>query len=244
MPRIEFRRGSLSEQIVTIMRQRIQAGDYPRGEKLPTEQDLIEEFGVSRTVVREAIANLKAGGLVSTRQGVGVFVQRHVPLRSFVIDDPDLKLVNEAIAVLELRVALEVEAAGLAACRRDEKHLRQMRKAMTAMVQATEAGEDAIQADLAFHRSIAEASGNVHFLQLFNYLGELLIPRTKFETFKITGANREDYLKHLNEEHAAILAAIEAKAPEDARTAMRIHLIGSKDRLAAGAAVAAKVQLA
>ncbi|MBS7706104.1 FadR family transcriptional regulator [Chelatococcus asaccharovorans] len=240
---MEFRRGSLSEQIVTIMRQRIQAGDYPRGEKLPTEQDLIEEFGVSRTVVREAIANLKAGGLVSTRQGVGVFVQRQVPLRSFVIDDPDLKLVNEAIAVLELRVALEVEAAGLAAGRRDEKHLRQMRKAMTAMVEATEAGEDAIQADLAFHRSIAEASGNVHFLQLFNYLGELLIPRTKFETFKITGANREDYLKHLNQEHAAILAAIEGKAPEDARTAMRVHLIGSKDRLTAGAAIAAKVQL-
>lgn len=227
----EFKRGSLSDQIVEVMQKRIQSGEYPRGEKLPSEHVLIAEFGVNRTVVREAIANLRANGLVTARQGIGVFVHHQTPPQAFRIEGADLAAVHEAVSVLELRIALEVEASTLAAMRRGDEHLKAMREAMEAMTSAILQGEDSIQADLAFHRAIAEATGNQHFLKLFNYLGELLIPRTKLRTFELTGQNLQDYLDRINREHQQVYTAIEQQDGEGARGAMRLHLIGSKDRL-------------
>lgn len=233
---IELRRGSLSGQIVELMQKRIEAGDYPRGDKLPSEHVLIDEFGVSRTVIREAIAKLTAAGLVTARQGVGVFVNQTPPAEAFRINKDDVALVNEAVAVLELRVALEVEASALAAGRRSDQHLAAMRQAMETMGSAISKGEDSVQADLAFHRAIAEAAGNPHFLKLFNYLGELLIPRTKLKTFALTGQSRQDYLDRVNREHGQVYAAIDQGDAEGARDAMRLHLIGSKERLQQSAA--------
>ena len=232
---MEFRRGSLSEQIVKVMQGRIHSGEYSRGAKLPTELELIGEFGVSRTVIREAIANLKAGGLVTTRQGVGVFVQQSAPLRPFFIDNVDFNVVAEAVSILELRIALEVEAAAMAADRRDTESLAAMTHAMDAMAAAIRAGEDAIQSDLALHRAIAGATGNVHFLKLFNYLGELSVPRARVNMFALAQESREDYLNRVNAEHGRVVDAIEARDSESARSAMRLHLIGSKERLLRGA---------
>lgn len=231
---MEFHRGSLSEQIVVVMQQRIHSGQYARGDKLPTEHELVSEFGVSRTVIREAIANLKSGGLVTTRQGVGVFVQQSAPLRPFFIESSDLNLVAEAVSILELRIALEVEAAALAAGRRDGDSLSAMRRAMDSMSAAILAGDDAIQSDLAFHRAIAAATDNMHFLKLFNYLGELSVPRARVNTFAIAQESREDYLNRVNSEHRRVFHAIEAGDSDGARGAMRLHLIGSKERLLAG----------
>jgi GntR family transcriptional regulator, transcriptional repressor for pyruvate dehydrogenase complex len=236
----EFRRGSLSEQIVEVMQKRIHDGEYAVGEKLPSEHDLIGEFGVSRTVIREAIASLRASGLVVARQGVGVFVQPHAQTQSFRIEGADLAAVNEAVSVLELRIALEVEAAALAALRREQSHLDAMKEAMTTMASAISKGEDSIQADLAFHRAIGEATGNQHFLKLFNYLGELLIPRTRLRTFELTGQSLQNYLDSVNREHQQIYSAIEQRDGESARGAMRLHLIGSKERLQRGATASAE----
>jgi len=225
------RRGNLSGQIVEVISRRILEGQYKRGEQLPTEQVFVEEFGVSRTVVREAIANLKSGGMVTARQGVGVFVQRDAPIRPFFIDEASLLLVKEAVRVLELRIAIEVEAAALAASRREPVHLRKMEEAVSTISTAIEAGEDSVQSDLTFHRTVAEATGNPHFLGLFNYLGELLIPRTKLKTFQLTGSSRQDYLDRVNREHRQVYEAIERGDSDSARAAMRLHLIGSKTRL-------------
>ena len=232
---MEFRRGSLSEQIVEVMQARIHSGEYARGDKLPTEQELIGEFGVSRTVIREAIANLKAGGLVTTRQGVGVFVQQSAPLRPFFIEPSELGLVTEAVSVLELRIALEAEAAALAAQRRDESAIFLLRRAMDQMGDAIAAGSDAIQPDIAFHRAVATASSNLHFLKLFNYLGELSVPRARVNTSALAQNSRQDYLNRINAEHRSVFEAIETGDPDAARGAMRLHLIGSKERLLAGA---------
>ncbi len=231
---MEFRRGSLSDQIVEVMQRRIFSGEYARGDKLPSELELISEFGVSRTVIREALANLKSGGLVTTRQGVGVFVQHSAPLRPFYIETKDTDLVADAVSILELRIALEVEAAALAATRRDKESLGAMERAMEAMSAAILAGEDAIQSDIAFHRAVATATGNLHFLKLFNYLGELSVPRARLNTFAIAHENREDYLTRVNTEHRRVYEAIDAGDSEGARSAMRLHLIGSKERLLAG----------
>jgi DNA-binding FadR family transcriptional regulator len=227
---VELRRGSLSEQIVAVLRTRINEGLYPRGGKLPSEHELIDEFKVSRTVIREAIAKLRAAGLVSVRQGVGVFIESLAPLQPFWIDT-DLALVNETVAVLELRIAIEVEAADLAAARRTDAHLEAMREAMATMNDAITKGEDSIRADLEFHRVIAEATGNAHFLKLFNYLGELVIPRAKLRTFELTGQTRQDYLDRVNREHAKVYDAIAARDGAAAGEAMRLHLSGSKQRL-------------
>lgn len=236
---MEFRRGSLSEQIVEVMQARIHSGEYARGDKLPSELELIQEFGVSRTVIREAIANLKAGGLVTPRQGVGVFVQQGAPLRPFFLEATDLTLVAEAVAVLELRIALEAEAAALAASRRDPDSLDAMVRAMDQMSAAIAAGNDAIQPDIAFHRAVASGSDNVHFLKLFNYLGELSVPRARVNTTALAEASREQYLNRINAEHRSVFDAIEASDPDAARGAMRLHLIGSKERLQAGAKLSA-----
>ena len=140
---------------------------------------MIEEFGVSRTVVREAIANLKASGLVSTQQGKGAFVLDE-GVRSFRISEENLSVVEEVLEALEVRIAIESEAAALAARRgTPELTCGDRRAACEAMDRAIGAGEATVDLDIAFHRAIAQATGNRHFLGLFNYLGEVLVPRAR-----------------------------------------------------------------
>ena len=110
-------RQSLTSMLIEAVTERIHSGQYKRGDQLPTEKDMIEEFGVSRTVVREAISNLKASGLVSTRQGKGAFVLDE-GVRSFRISEDKLALAEELLEALEVRIAIESEAAALAARRR------------------------------------------------------------------------------------------------------------------------------
>ena len=152
---------------------------YKRGDQLPTEKDLIEEFGVSRTVVREAIANLKASGLVSTHQGKGAFVLEQGAMPSFRISDDKLALAEDLLEALEVRIAIESEAAALAARRRTPEQLAAIEAACDAMDAALAQGEETVALDIAFHRAIAEATGNRHFVGLFNYLGEVLMTRAR-----------------------------------------------------------------
>ena len=228
-------RETLTAQLVTALGDRIERGLVKPGEKLPSEQALIEEFGVSRTVVREAISSLKARGLVTTQQGVGAFVLKSEAATAFQVDEEQLTVANEVIAVLELRAGVEVEASFLAAERRETAHLAAMREALDRMAAAIEAGEDTIEPDLEFHRTIADATGNRHFRHLFNYLGALLIPRTRIETFKFQATGAQDYLRRVNREHERIFAAIERGDANAARAAMRAHLGHSRDRLRQGA---------
>lgn len=227
------RRDSLSKRVVEAIQDRVRSGLYAPGEQLPTEHALIDEFGVSRTVIREAIANLRANGLVIARQGVGVFVTEQPFAQPFVLETGDGDAVVEAVAVLELRIALEVEAAGLAAVRRNAQVLCAMRTALAQMDEAIAAGDEAIGPDLAFHRALAAATANYHFLNLLNYLGDFLMPRSRLNTSLIARESRSDYLRHINEEHRRVYEAIEAGDSEAARGAMRLHLMGSKERLRA-----------
>ncbi|MFQ8433882.1 FadR/GntR family transcriptional regulator [Amaricoccus sp. W119] len=224
-------RQSLTAQLVESMTGRIQAGDYRKGDQLPTEKELIEEFGVSRTVVREAIANLKASGLVATRQGKGAFVLDE-GMRSFRISEENLSLVEEVLEALELRVAIESEAAALAARRRSPEELARIEQACAAMDAAIEAGRSTVDLDIAFHRAIAQATGNRHFLGLFNYLGEVLVPRARVPTHQYDATTLQEYLRRISAEHHQIVAAIAAGDSDAARAALRIHLGGSRDRLA------------
>ncbi len=225
------RRETLTVQLTRTLSERIAAGQYAVGARLPSETEMINEFGVSRTVVREAIANLRANGRVTTMQGVGAFVMQQDKADGFQIDTANLSAVQEMVSVLELRIALESEAAVLAAQRRSPEQLANMREALAEMQAAITRGEDAVQSDMKFHRSMAEAAGNPHFLKLFNYVGELLIPRARLQSIKLDAVPMQEYLARIQREHEQICYAIEKQDPEAARAALRMHLSESKSRL-------------
>ena len=227
-------RQSLTSILIEALTERIHSGQVKRGDQLPTEKEMIEEFGVSRTVVREAIANLKASGLVSTHQGKGAFVLDE-GMRAFRISADTLGVVDELLKALELRIAIESEAAALAARRRSPEELARIVAAYEAMDRAIEAGESTVDEDIAFHRAIAQATGNRHFLGLFNYLGEVLVPRARVPTHQYDATTLQEYLRRISGEHHQIVAAIAAGDSDAARAGVRMHLGGSRDRLAQAA---------
>lgn len=224
-------RETLTSQLIKALRVRIDDGDLKPGDKLPSEQELVERYGVSRTVVREAISSLRASGFVATQQGVGAFVLQRSGWPAFPTGETNPDLLQEIVNVLELRIALEVEAAALAAQRRKPEHIVQMRGALDRMAAMIEASEDAIAPDLRFHHAVAEATGNSHFTHLFSYLGALLIPRARVPTFRFYAADPVEYLLRVNREHEEIYQAINRQDSDAARSAMRLHLSNSRERL-------------
>ena len=221
---------SLTADLVQSLGDRIREGRLPAGEKLPREADLMEEFGVSRTVVREAISRLQAAGMVETRHGIGTFVMGMGDGTTFRIAPDQLGTLHDVIAVLELRIAVETEAAGLAAGRRNEANLKALRSALDAFSAAVEAGRDAVGADFQFHLEIARATQNEHFAQLMGTLGGMMIPRARLEAVEPVTAERRDYLRRVNGEHESIYDAIARQDADAARAAMRTHLSNSRER--------------
>ena len=166
----------LTHALIERLTQDIVSGKLAAGARLPTEQELIAAAGVSRTVVREAVAALRAEGLVVTRQGVGAFVAAS-PRRPFRIHVDELRSLREVIEVMELRTGIEIEAAGLAAERASSADLRKIADAYAAIERAFRRGDAAVDQDFAFHCSIAEATGNPQFVRFLDYLGRFIIPR-------------------------------------------------------------------
>src|SRR6516165_4362503 len=207
----------------------ITAGELKPGAQLPTEPELIAATGVSRTVVREAVAALRAEGLVVTRQGVGAFVAE-TPRRPFRIETGDLQSLRDVIQVMELRTGVEVEAAGLAAGRASAAELRKVKDAFDAIAAAVARGDAAVDQDFAFHCRIADATGNPQFVRFLDYLGRFIIPRQTIRVTIGTASERRAYLDRIQNEHRDIMLAIRAHAVSKARAAMRRHLANSRVR--------------
>lgn len=209
---------------------KIRSGLLNEGEKLPTESSLVQTYEVSRTVVREALSRLQASGLVETRHGIGTFVRAPQAPRALSLDADELTAAVDVMAVLELRISLETECAGLAALRRTPQQLAGLRAALQAFEVAFAQNLDTVAHDLAFHTLIAEATGNPYFGDILRHFGTLLIPRTRITS--IHQPQRDpDYLRRVNREHEEILSAIERQDADSARAAMRIHLTNSRERL-------------
>jgi GntR family transcriptional regulator, transcriptional repressor for pyruvate dehydrogenase complex len=221
---------SLAHDLVDALAGRIRAGNLSPGEKLPTEAASLEEFGVSRTVVREAISRLQAGGLVETRHGVGTFVVARGEGGAFRIGPEQLETLQDVIAVLELRIAVETESAALAAARRTPQNVEALRNALKAFTSAVEEGRDAVGPDFQFHLEVARATHNDHFVDLMGTLGGMMIPRARLEPAGPLTPEREAYLRRVNAEHESIVEAIARQDAEGARAAMRTHLANSRER--------------
>ncbi|MEO7245640.1 MAG: FCD domain-containing protein [Rubrivivax sp.] len=224
---------TLTAELVAALTDRIRDGRIPSGDKLPTEAEIVAEFAVSRTVVREAISNLQAAGLVQTRHGVGTFVVGHGDAPAFRLAPEQFATLRDVIAVLELRIGIETEAAGLAAQRRHAGNLDAMRAALAAFSAAVEGGRNAVGPDFQFHLEIARATQNHHYESLMDSLGTMIIPRARLDALDpATPADPErlDYLRRVNAEHESILDAIAGQDADAARAAMRTHLANSRER--------------
>ncbi len=188
------------------------------------------EFGISRTVVREAMSKLQAAGMVDSRHGVGTFVVGPGDASSFRIAPDQVVTLQEVIGVLELRIAVETEAAGLAASRRGAENLQAMRSALDTFVLAVEEGRDAVGPDFQFHLEVARATQNSRFVDLVAALGSGAIPRARLSGEIVRSEEQKVYLRRVNVEHESILEAIAAADVEAARAAMRMHLANSRER--------------
>src|SRR5262249_3059096 len=214
---------NLTVKLVDLLSAEITSGKLAPGARLPTEQEMMASFGVSRTVIREAVSALRSEGLVTTRQGVGAFVATEIPRRPFRIDPAGLKSLQEILRIMELRMGVEIFAAGLAAERRNTQQLRRIEAALARIDAAIGRGETAVSADFDFHRAIARATGNAYFEKFLDYLGHYIIPR---QTLRLKRRDSEDeaaYLRKVQGEHHVIHQAIAASDPRAARLAMRAH---------------------
>ena len=230
---------NLTREIAERIAEYIVSAKLPPGSKLPTEQEMVAAMGVSRTVVREAVAALRADGLVVTRQGAGAFVAPDSERRPFRLALDGLPSIAEVLDVMELRASVEVEAAGLAAARGSLRARRRVAQGLAAIDAALERGESAIGEDFAFHRAIAVATGNPQFQHFLEYLGRFIIPRQSIRVAAHRPEGQRAYLEIFQREHAAICEAILAGDAAAAREAMRRHLGNSQARYRRLAAEAA-----
>src|SRR5579885_2043978 len=218
----------LTAELVARLTADITSGKLPPGSKLPTEQEMIAATGVSRSVIREAVAMLRADGLVTTRQGVGAFVAEQIR-RPFRVDFDENSPLRDVLNVMELRTGVEIEAAGLAAQRASATQIRRIANRYDAIQAAIERGELGIDEDFAFHCEIADATGNPQFRRFLEYLGRFIIPRRTVWGLSSPAANRAR-LNLFQREHKDILRAIEKREVESARAAMQRHLLNSRGR--------------
>ena len=213
-------RSGLSDMLIA----QIRAGDLAIGQKLPTEMEIMQATVVSRTVVREALAELRAQGLISTRQGLGTFVIALPGTPPFSIVPTDVETVDDLLAVLELRMGIEAEAVALAAERRTDVDLEALKTAIAALDEALAARRDGTAEDFALHRAISEASHNPYYPRLFDALGQTLMPRQWAHLDQMQDSERKRHVDRQRKEHVAILEAVNAGDAAAARKAMRQHL--------------------
>lgn len=226
--------GSLADRVCEALIQLVRGDDFPPGSRLPSEMNMASRFGVSRAVIREAISRLKSEGLVESRQGIGVFVRDSNTDAPFRIDPNIVDSIQSVLQVVELRLALEGEIAAFAAKRRTTRQMKAIVKALRHIESEELKGKDGVDADVAFHRSIAEASGNPHFLALIEFLFTFLKNATA--TTRKYEATKASLAREVKEEHAAIVDAISRQDTEAARKAARKHMEGATRRLSAVAA--------
>jgi GntR family transcriptional regulator, transcriptional repressor for pyruvate dehydrogenase complex len=220
----------LSDQVAQALLVRIESGQLKPGEKLPAEAMLAPEFGVSRTVVREAISRLKHGGLLESRQGSGVFVTSQPAVSALKIDDAVIGSREAVLQIVELRRAIETETAALAAQRRSNEQLAEIETAFRAIDTDVATGGDGVAADIDFHKAIARASGNPYFLKTLEFLTQYLRAATRMT--RANEARRVEFMRQVRDEHSVIVDAIRRQDAVAARNAAAAHMFNAARRLA------------
>lgn len=222
----------LSDQLADRLAAQVASRTLRPGDRLPTEQQLAAAHGVSRTVVREAVHQLKSRGLLRSRQGSGVFVAEAAAQQPLSFDPTVLASMTAVVQVVEVRRALEGEIAALAAERATPAGVAALRRALKALDAAVAAGGDGVAEDLAFHRRIAQVTGNPQFQSLLGFLEQYL--REAMRVTRGNEARRHDFAEAVRAEHHALVDAIAAGDATAARRAAVRHMQRAASRLVAG----------
>lgn len=220
----QVRRAPLADQAAGLLLERIKSGEWGLGEKLPGETTLAPQLGVGRSTVREAIRQLAGRGVLASRQGSGVYVTAlDAP------EDWDVVLRRADIAaVIEARVAIETEAAALAAERRTPQDLRVIRRALAQRAEHRFDIETHVDADTAFHRAIVAAAHNPVLLELF----DSFTPRLREAMIDMLRIRRKFGSDYDHAVHAELAEAIAGRDEAVAARCSRSHLLSLRDGLA------------
>ena len=220
----------LSDEIANKLTRLIQAQKLAPGDRLPSERGLCEQFSVSRPVIREALSRLKSEGLISIKRGVGVFVTERDPRGAFKIQDIDIEEKISITHVMELISTIEVAATRLAAARRSNEDLKQIRKCLIGMEYAIASDRLGDEEDYEFHQAIVLATHNPYFKTLSQHIehtARRMIRRLRSNT----KTRHTNLIEAVQTEHQTIFNAIQAGDPAAAEQAARKHLENAEKRL-------------
>ena len=220
-------RRSLSDAVFDRLQRSIKSGAYGVDERLPTEHVLAAEFQVSRPVVRDALQRLRDQGLIYSRRGAGSFV-REQGLRE-PLGFGQMENLSDLQHCYDFRLTIEPEAAAMAAVRRTDEALAKIKTALSLLRDATNRQAHRADADFMFHLSIAQASVNPYFATAMQALEDHIAVGMRFHGISLRSTS--DGLQHVFVEHTAVYEAIAAGDADSARSLMRTHLTGSRDRL-------------
>ena len=220
----QLQRHPLAAQVAEALLLRIRAGEWSLGHRLPGETTLAAQLGVGRSTLREAIRELAGRGVLDSRQGAGVFVTA-----LDVVDDWDVVLRRAGVAaVIEARIAIEAEAAGLSAGRRTPADVRALRRALAARAPVGRTVEEHVDADMAFHRTVIVAAHNEVLVELF----DAFVPRVRTTMVHVLRVRPLASEEADHEAHAALVDAIARRDVPAATAASRTHLTALKEALA------------
>ena len=232
----------LSDRLAARLAEHIASGAGRPGDRLPTEAQLAAAHGVSRTVVREAVHQLKSRGLLVSRQGSGVYVAEPPRHQALAFDPAVLESIDAVVQVVEVRRVLEAEIAALAAERASRAQVARLRRALSEVDHAAASGGDGVAEDLAFHRTIADACGNPQFGRLLGFLEQYL--REAMRVTRGNEARRSDFMEQVRTEHHAIVEAIAAGDAAGARRHAMRHMVNGERRLELGGVIPVKARRA
>ncbi|MBS3848700.1 FadR family transcriptional regulator [Devosia sp. BSSL-BM10] len=227
----------LADQVYEKILTSIITGDFPAGEKLPTEMELCSRYGISRPILRQALRQLKADELVVSRQGSGSFVKRRPD--GVVLNFAPVGSIADIQRTFEFRAAIEAEAAALAAERHDQKDLERIRAALAALDECVRTGQVGGAADEEFHMAVCSASGNHYFENARTSMkAQIVLAMTLNRQLSL--ASPEQRLAKVQTEHVRIFKAITDRNAPAAYSAMRDHIESARRRIFDGGVPVAK----
>ncbi|MBX3538551.1 MAG: FadR family transcriptional regulator [Chelatococcus sp.] len=220
--------GRLAIAVYEQIERLIRRGEFPKGVKLPPEAELARRFGVSRPVVREALARLREEGIVRSQQGSGTFVIRGMLPSAAAL--PPIRTLADLLRYYEYRTDVEAATAGLAAERRTTDDIAAISKVLAGAEDMLKQGQLQLLADanFAFHRAVAQATRNPFYVRTLEMMPNF-IGRHKLDLVVSNDSTSEAHLWRIHREHVAIFEAIEAADPARARTEMQRHILAARD---------------
>lgn len=226
-------RPTRTQALMDHLRQQIVEAKIAPGEKLPSENELVAEHGVSRTVVREALLRLQTGGYIHTRRGAGSYALVPPSEGTQESSFPVARTLQDRVHLLAFRAAVESEAAALCALDASDTTLTQLRSALERFEGASHVPSEAMSCDFEFHLNIALGSNNPFMVSTIQALGPAMIamPQQRLEPEQTHSSSSRRNLGQVADEHRGVLRAIEHGDQLGAATAMRSHLVNSRYRL-------------